>query len=60
MDAETLRAVAKLCRSRAHAACAAKGDGMARLGAERAMEQLAKDLEASAPHCGTDRTRKTR
>lgn len=53
MDRETLRAVAKLARNRAkpprhydHR------DGMERLGAERALEQLAKDLEAAARHCG--------
>ena len=53
MDRETLRAVAKLARNRAkpprhydHR------DGLERLGAERALEQLARDLEASADHCG--------
>jgi len=53
MDAKTLRMVAKLARSRAHPPRQHDHrDGMERLGAERALEQLASDLEVSANHCG--------
>ena len=48
-DAGTLRLVADLARSRAQRDAKDHGkDGMYRLGAQRALEQLAKDLEASA------------
>lgn len=55
MDPATLLAIAKLARSRAalQASPLAKGkDGMQRLGAQRALEQLAADLEVSAAHVG--------
>lgn len=60
MDPETIRTVAKLARSRAdHAGgSAAREDGMARLGASRALRQLAVDLEVTADEF--DRTRKKR
>lgn len=50
MDAETIRAVAKIARSRAErgGGSAARGDGMSRLGASRALHQLATDLEVTA------------
>jgi hypothetical protein len=50
MDPETLRAAAKLARQRAEhgGGSAAHGDGMARLGASRALHQLAVDLEVTA------------
>lgn len=48
MDPETLRVVAALARKRARGNGADHGDGMARLGAERALTQLAVDLEVSA------------
>lgn len=48
-DPETLRIVARLARSRALLPRAVDHrDGMARLGAQRALEQLAVDLEATA------------
>lgn len=51
MDAETLRAVAKLARRRA---CPPqhldKRDGLVRLGARRALEQFATDLDIMADH----------
>jgi hypothetical protein len=53
MDSETLRKVAKLARSRARPPRQYDhGDGLERLGAERALEQFARDLEVSADHCG--------
>lgn len=59
MDAETIRTVAKLARARAErGSSAARGDGMARLGASRALLQLAVDLEVSADHI--DRPRRPR
>lgn len=54
MDRDTLLAVAKLARGRAKLRRErpdSADDGMARLGAERALEQFAKDLEVSAQHC---------
>ena len=49
MDSTTLRTVADLARKRAARGCSgAQGDGMMRLGAARALNQLAADLEASA------------
>lgn len=55
MDAETLRAVASLARFRArmmdNTDLMAGRDGLERLGAAKALDQLAKDLEASADHC---------
>lgn len=48
MDAKTLRAVAGLVRKRAARNGADHGDGMARLGAQRALTQLAVDLEVTA------------
>ncbi len=49
MDSETMRTVARLARSRAErGSAAAHGDGLERLGAARALRQLAADLEASA------------
>jgi hypothetical protein len=51
MDAETLRAVARLARSRAKPLRKYDGrDGLERLGAAAALEQLAADLELSAEH----------
>ncbi|AMU93212.1 hypothetical protein AOA14_01170 [Sphingopyxis terrae subsp. terrae NBRC 15098] len=52
MDAETMRTVARLARSRAdRGSSAAHGDGLQRLGAARALRQLAIDLEVSADAC---------
>ncbi|MCP3732147.1 hypothetical protein M9978_17125 [Sphingomonas sp. MG17] len=48
MDAPTVQAGAELVRRRAARNGADHGDGMARLGAERALTQLAIDLEISA------------
>ncbi|MBB4097465.1 hypothetical protein [Sphingomonas kyeonggiensis] len=48
MDTETLRVVAGLARKRAARNGADHGDGMARLGAQRALTQLAIDLEVTA------------
>jgi len=49
MDPMTLRTVADLARKRAARGCSGtEGDGMMRLGAARALDQLAADLEASA------------
>lgn len=49
MDAETVRAVADLARKRAQLRERfTEGDGMMRLGAARALRQLAADLDASA------------
>jgi hypothetical protein len=50
MDPETLRAAAKLARMRAErgGGSAAREDGMARLGAARALNQLAADLDVTA------------
>lgn len=57
MDATTIRAVAGLARKRAErGSSAVYQDGMARLGARRALEQLATDLEISADEL--DRTAK--
>lgn len=51
MDPETLRAAARLARLRARPpASVDHRDGMERLGAQRALEQLAKDLEVTARH----------
>jgi hypothetical protein len=47
MDAATIRAVAELVRKRARNG-ADHGDGMARLGARRALTQLADDLDVTA------------
>lgn len=53
MDPETLRKVAKLARSRARPPRQYDHrDGLERLGAERALRQLAEDLEVSARFCG--------
>lgn len=56
MDRETLIAIAKLARSRAAAQdntnLMAGRDGMQRVGAKRALEQLALDLEVMADHVG--------
>src|SRR3546814_11944299 len=52
MDAETMRTVARLARSRAdRGSSATHGDGLERLGAARALRQLAVDLEVSADAC---------
>lgn len=49
MDAATIRTVADLARKRAlRGSSAAYQDGMARLGARKALEQFATDLEISA------------
>jgi hypothetical protein len=49
MDSETLRTVADLARKRAARGCSGThSDGMMRLGAARALTQLAVDLEVSA------------
>jgi hypothetical protein len=49
MDAATIRVIADLARKRAQrGASSTQGDGMARLGAARALSQLAADLDASA------------
>lgn len=59
MDAETIRTVAELARQRAErGTSAAQGDGMARLGASRALLQLAADLDVTADHI--DHPRRTR
>jgi hypothetical protein len=51
MDPDTLREVARLAKSRAHPRQHDHRDGLVRLGAERALEQFAKDLEVMAQHC---------
>ena len=52
MDAETLRKIAELARSRANPPRNVdKRDGLMRLGAQRALEQFATDLEIMAQHC---------
>lgn len=49
MDSTTLRTVADLARKRAERGCSgANSDGLMRLGARRALNRLAADLEASA------------
>jgi len=49
MDSETLRTVADLARKRAERRCSGThDDGMMRLGAARALTQLAEDLEVCA------------
>lgn len=48
--ADTLRKAALMARSRAKLAKRRYQDGMARLGAVRALEQLAADLEATADY----------
>jgi len=49
MDSTTLRTVADLARKRAARGCSgASNDGLMRLGAARALNQLAADLDASA------------
>lgn len=49
MDSTTLRTVAGLARKRAARGCSGtQSDGLMRLGAARALNQLAADLEASA------------
>jgi len=49
MDSTTLRTVADLARKRAaRGSTGNQGDGLMRLGAERALNQLAADLDASA------------
>ncbi|MEC3947590.1 hypothetical protein [Sphingobium sp. HWE2-09] len=49
MDPETMRTIAQLARSRAErGSSAARGDGLERLGAARALRQLAVDLDATA------------
>jgi len=50
LDAATLRKAAELARLRANRAPRRHEDGMARLGAQRALDQLARDLEATADH----------
>lgn len=61
MDAETIRAVAKIARSRAErgGGSAAQGDGMSRLGASRALHQLATDLEVTANEFDRTPTKRT-
>lgn len=58
MDAETLRAVASLARFRARMMdrtdLMAGRDGLERLGAAKALDQLAKDLEAAADIFGDE------
>jgi len=52
MDSTTLRTVADLARKRAARGCSgANSDGLMRLGAARALTQLAADLEATAGEC---------
>lgn len=59
MDAATIRVVADLARKRAaRGGSGVYPDGMARLGAQRALEQLAVDLEVSAAEL--ERTAKPR
>lgn len=59
MDAETIRAVARLARARAaRGSSAAQGDGLVRLGAARALNQFAIDLEISAAACDPGPRRK--
>ena len=51
MDSETLRAAARLARARsALPRSVDHRDGLERLGARRALEQLAKDLDVTADH----------
>jgi hypothetical protein len=48
----TLRTVVDLARKRAARGCSgAQSDGLMRLGATRALNQLAADLEATAAEC---------
>ncbi len=55
MDSETLRKVTNLSQSRAQPPRQhGYRDGMARLGAQRALDQLATDLEIMADHCGPE------
>jgi len=50
MDASTLRKAAEMARLRANDAPRRYEDGMARLGAQRALDQLVRDLDATADH----------
>lgn len=60
-DPETLRIVARLARSRARLPRSVDHrDGLIRLGAQRALEQLAVDLEATADELGRGEDGKTR
>jgi hypothetical protein len=62
MDPETLRAAAKLARSRAKLLPRHidHRDGMERLGAQRALVQLAVDLEVTASEVERTKTRTKR
>jgi len=50
LDATTLRRAAALARQRAERASWRHEDGMARLGAQRALDLLVRDLDATADH----------
>lgn len=51
MDSETLRAAARLARAQSTPPRSVDHrDGLERLGARRALEQLARDLEITADH----------
>lgn len=58
MDRETLIAIAKLARGRAamqdNTRLMDGRDGMQRVGAKRALDQLAVDLEVMADHVGDE------
>lgn len=59
IDPHTLRVAASLVRSRiARLRLDPRMDGLQRLGAHRALTQLAVDLEVSAVHAGPPRRRK--
>lgn len=61
MDAATIRVVADLARKRAlRGSSGVYQDGMARLGARRALEQLAIDLEISADELERPASRRKR
>ncbi|MCM3418776.1 hypothetical protein [Sphingopyxis alaskensis] len=61
MDAETIRTVARLARSRAErGSSSGHGDGLERLGATRALRQRAIDLEVSANELERPRRRQKR
>jgi hypothetical protein len=61
LDPHTLRVAASLVRARIRTVrLDPRLDGLERLGAERTLTQLAKDLEVSADHVGPRRRRSKR
>lgn len=56
LDPESLRGAARLARFRAlEPSLIGHRDGLERLGAQRALNQLARDLDASADYCEVHR-----